>query len=139
MKKLLAFWIPGLPQLLRAAPRLRDGVLFLAGSGSLIGIIGLVVLWPVYNDPMENFFWLNVPDMAEIYPLHLTPAMQAAGTILPILPENAHLLVRVPLFWQTLGVYCVVYLACAVLSFRDYNDSAWNWLAKHAKQSQEIN
>ena len=123
MKMLLAFIFPGFPQLLRAESRLRDGVLFLLGVGSLVGIIGLLFFLPVHNGPLENFLWLSVADMAEIYPLHLTPAVQAAGNIQPILPENTHLLVRIPFFWQGMALYCGVYAICAALSLWDYGRS----------------
>ncbi len=120
---LLACLFPGFPQLLRAEPRLRDGLLFLVGGSALIGAIGLLFFWPVHDAPLENFFWLSVADMAEIYPLHLTPAVQAAGTVQPILPDGGHLLVRIPFFWQALGVYCGLYMICAALSLWDYGRS----------------
>lgn len=120
MKKLFAFLFPGVLQLWRVKPRVRDGVLFLLGIGSFIGIIWLVVSWPVHHAPLENFFWLNIPDLAEIYPLHVSPAVQAAGTIQPILPDNTHLLVRIPMFWPTLAGYGGVYLLCSALSFWEY-------------------
>jgi len=123
MKRLLAFLFPGFPQLLRIESRLRDGVLFLLGVGSLIGVIRLLFSWPTHDGPLENFFWVNVADMAEIYPLHLTPAALAAGNIQPILPNGSHLLVRIPLFWQTLALYCGVYIICAALSLWDYGKS----------------
>lgn len=112
----LAFLLPGLPQLLRPQPRLRDGILFLLGVGSLIGWIGFLFLLPIHDAPLENFFWFKIADLAEIYPLHLVPAVEAAGTVEPILPADEYLLARVSFFWEFFTVYCVLYAVCAGVS-----------------------
>jgi len=115
-----AFLFPGLPQLLRPQPRLQDGIVFLVGVGSLIGWIWFLFVLPVHNAPLENFYWLSVMDLAEIYPLHLTSAIQAAGDVQPILPDNAYLLVRFPFFWESFACYCGLYAICAGISVWDY-------------------
>jgi hypothetical protein len=117
---ILAFLFPGLLQLLRPKPRLRDGILFLLGVGSLIGWIGFLFLLPIHDAPLENFFWFKITDLAEIYPLHFMPAVEAAVTIEPILPADEYLLVRTAFFWEFFAVYCVLYAACAGLSAWDH-------------------
>lgn len=121
--RILSFAFPGVLQILRPEPRLRDGLMVLLGVGSLLGAIGLLLFLPTHDAPLETFFWLSIVDMTNIYPLRLMPDIQAQGTLTPILPESEALLVRIPFYWRTLGVYAVLYVLCAVLSFRDYGRS----------------
>jgi hypothetical protein len=115
----LAVFFPGLPQMLRQQPRLAHGALFLLGSGSLLGLIGLLALLPIQGDPLESFFWISLPDLAEIYPIHLRPGIQAEGSAGPILAPSVPLIVRQPFFWRTFSLYCGIYALCAGIS-------AWN-------------
>jgi hypothetical protein len=115
-----ALLLPGLPQLLRPQPRLRDGVLFLLGVGALVGWIAFLFLLPIHDAPLETFFWFTINDLAEIYPLHLMPDVEAAGNLEPILPEDEYLLVRVPFFWECFIGYCMLYAVCAGISVRTH-------------------
>lgn len=113
----IAVLVPGLPQILRQKPRLLDGLLFLLGIGTLLGIIISLVFLPFHAEPLEHFVGLSVFEPTDIYPLQIKASAESPETLIPIHAGDEPLLVRQPHFWKLFSAYISLYVICALFSF----------------------